>query len=242
MAQEEYIHWPTNQDVSLLLSLVDEDGAGVTGKIPEIGIRRHKALEGGLLDQKWWDPNTDTFTDTPTWIPLSEYDATNNPGLYTYLWEQSKIGIERVYIVAYRHTVDPIGNAYEMHVITNEVYVPKTQPDPIIFGPDSIMGQLQLMKDGGLDTFDPDLHSMAATGDNILRAMGLLHHNAMADNQIYDNNGQLTSARLRVFDTVANVPTSPGGSETVGLLHEYAVSATYAGLNNLTSYVIKRVT
>ncbi len=73
------------------------------------------------------------------------------------------------------------------------------------------------------------------------RIAGLLHENAIVDNQVYDSLTQLLSARLRVFDHAGNVPASPGGSETTGLKYEYEVEAEYDGLNKLTKYVLKRV-
>ena len=145
-------------------------------------------------------------------------------------------------MVNYRHTATPKGRSAEIHVITNEVYIPSTQPDPIIIGPNSVMGQLQLIKDGGLGDFDGDLHSLSKIGVGFARILGLLHHNAIVDNQAYDSNQQLTGARLRVFDDEANVPATPGGSETTGLIQEYAITAEYAGIGALTNYQLKQVT
>jgi hypothetical protein len=228
-------------DVPLLLTIVDRTGAGVPGLTPEVAIRRYKEVEGELLDSYWWDPVTEVFSATPIWTVLPPYDAVNSPGLYVYLWNQSKIGLETVYMVTYRHADEPAGSATEIHVITNEVYVPKSQPDPVIFGPNSIMGQLQIIKDGGEGDFDPDFHALTKIGANFTRALGLLHHNSMVDNQTYDASGQLLTARLRVFDDASNVPPEPGGSEVAGLIQEYSIEATYAGLNNLKSYVLKQV-
>lgn len=80
--------------------------------------------------------------------------------------------------------------------------------------------------------------------DRVDRVLGLLHMNAMVDNQAYDAFGQLTSARLRVFSAPGNVPAAPGGSEGAlnGLIHEYAIEAEYAGRNQLTNYNVRRVT
>jgi hypothetical protein len=242
MAQEEYIHWPTNEDVPLMLAIVDDQGVGVAGLTPEVSIRRYKEVGGGaLLDKFYWDPVGEVFTATPTWITLPPVDAVELAGSYLYTWVQSFIGLETMYLVTYRHTGNPKGFATELHVITNEVYVPHVQPDPVIFGPHSIMGQLSDIKDGGTGDFDGALHSLAKLGLGFERVLGLLHHNAIADKQVYDSNGQMTSARLRVFDSEANVPAAPDLDEIVGLLQEYEIIATYAGLNNLRSYVLKEV-
>jgi hypothetical protein len=73
------------------------------------------------------------------------------------------------------------------------------------------------------------------------RIVGLLHRNAFLDSQVYDSHGQLTSARLRVFDSSVNVPTTPGGAETTGLLHQYSIEASYNGANVVTKFGLKEV-
>jgi len=77
--------------------------------------------------------------------------------------------------------------------------------------------------------------------EELTRVLGLLHYNAMVDKQLYDEFVQLTDCRLRVFDTPGHVPTTPEGSETLGLLHEYAIKAEYAGQGVLKNYTLKRV-
>ena len=82
---------------------------------------------------------------------------------------------------------------------------------------------------------------LAQMRSDLSRVLGLLHRNAILDLQTYDSHGQLTSARLRVFDSPANVPSTPGGSETVGLIQQYEIAATYAGLNVVTKFTLKQV-
>lgn len=113
-------------------------------------------------------------------------------------------------------------------------------------------------KDAG-QTFDPASDSLEAISDSLAaftgntsttltlmqvdlaRVLGLLHRNAILDNQTYDAQGQLTSARLRVFDSSLNVPSTPGGAETVGKLHEYQIEAEYDGLNIVRRFALKQV-
>lgn len=83
-----------------------------------------------------------------------------------------------------------------------------------------------------------DLTTILAQNNRIL---GLLHNNALLDNQTYDSEGQLLTARLRIFDNASNVPNAPGGSETTGLLFEYEIEATYAGANQATKYTMRQV-
>lgn len=83
-----------------------------------------------------------------------------------------------------------------------------------------------------------DLTTILAQNNRIL---GLLHNNAILDQQTYDAEGQLLTARLRIFDTASNVPTAPNGSETTGLLFQYSIEATYAGANQATRYTMRQV-
>lgn len=83
-----------------------------------------------------------------------------------------------------------------------------------------------------------DVSTVVAQNNRIL---GLLHDNAILDNQTYDSEGQLLTARLRIFNDALNVPIAPGGSETVGLLYEYEIEASYAGANQATRYTMKQV-
>ena len=240
MGQREYVSWPTDAKISLFLQLANSSGIGVTGATPEVVIRRYRETAGGALDNYFWD-GAGGFQAAANWITMSEYDAVNNPGLYTYLFEQDLVGLEYIYLIHYRHTASPVGFAVEEHVITNEVYIPRTQPDPIIIGPNSVMGQLELIKDGGTGLFDPTTDPLHYLALDSARVLGLLHQNAIVDNQTYDANGQPITARVRVFDDPSNVPDTPGGSETTGLLQEYSIEEEYAGLGALSKFTLKRV-
>lgn len=83
-----------------------------------------------------------------------------------------------------------------------------------------------------------DLTSVKADLDRIL---SLLHYNSILDNQTYDSFDQLLKARLRRFETAANIPATPGGSETAGLKHEHEIEAEYSGNNRATSFTLKKV-
>lgn len=86
--------------------------------------------------------------------------------------------------------------------------------------------------------FDVEVHTVL---DDSFRALGLLHNNALVDRQLYDQYSQLTGARIRVFDTAAHVPATPGGGETIGLVHEYEVEAEWSGPGIATSYAVRKV-
>jgi hypothetical protein len=236
---ESYIRWPADAKIPLTLSLVDSFGIGVVGAVPEVSIRRYRETHGGSLDNYFWTGAV--FTATPTYLPMNPIDPVNNPGIYTYLWEQDIVGLETTYVVQYRNLTSPIGFEVEIHVITNEVYIPETQPEPVIINPQSVLGQLEIIKDGGTGLFNSSTDALHYLRFDTARVLGLLHHNAIADRQQYDTNGQLLSCRLRVFDTAAHVPVTPGGTDTIGLLQEYAIEAQYTGAGALTKYALKKV-
>ena len=140
-----YYRWSTADDISLFVQLVSPAGLGVPGKIPEVAIRRARATHGGPLDLFFW--NGTTWQNTPAWLPMAEVDAVSCPGLYTYLFGQSAVASEWVYLVYFRHTIDPKGFAVEEHIITNELYIPTPLPVVPVFPGDTVMGKLVAMED-----------------------------------------------------------------------------------------------
>lgn len=93
--------------------------------------------------------------------------------------------------------------------------------------------------DAGVETLDVN-----SERTNILRLLGLLHENAVVDMNIYDSDENLTSARIRVYDSSANATAASAISPLpylTGLRFEYTVTASYAG-GLLKKYVINRVT
>lgn len=70
---------------------------------------------------------------------------------------------------------------------------------------------------------------------NILRILGLVHENSVVDQQIYDADENLLSARIRSYDTRANALAATG----VGLRFQYMVQAEYSG-GKLSKYQIVR--
>ena len=213
LQREGNSRWSAHSQIPIFLTLSNGAGLPVLGASPQVAISRYSETHGNALDGWFWDGVA--FQVTPTWFTMLEIDALNLPGLYTYLFRQDIIGLEHTYLVYTRHTSAPVGFNSTFHVVTNEVYIPMEQPDPVIVGPQTVMGQLELVK-------------------------GLLHHNSMLDRQTY-LEGQLTGARLRVFDNPANVPNAPDGDEVIGKIAEFQIVSEYddQGLNK--KFVLKRV-
>lgn len=71
---------------------------------------------------------------------------------------------------------------------------------------------------------------------NILRLLGLAHENAILDQQVYDGNRRLVSARLRAYDSKANAQA--GGTQ--GLLFQWTVGAAYDDQARASLFKIER--
>lgn len=75
----------------------------------------------------------------------------------------------------------------------------------------------------------------------LIRVLGLVHENAFIDNTEWDINGQMLSARLRIFDSKAHaMAATDGGSETDGLIATYVIDSTYEALGRMRQYRMVR--
>lgn len=98
----------------------------------------------------------------------------------------------------------------------------------------------QLFSDAGFTVpagYDLESETVEVCSDktNIMRILGLLHDNAVFDQQVYDGGGNLTGGRLRIYDSKVNMLLAG----LTGLLFTYAIVASYTnGL--LTRYHISR--
>jgi hypothetical protein len=78
---------------------------------------------------------------------------------------------------------------------------------------------------------------------DVLRVLGLAHENSVIDMQVYDGDENLTSARVRCYDSAVNASAASAISPTVyltGLRFEYQVTASYSG-SLLNKYNINRI-
>ncbi len=81
-------------------------------------------------------------------------------------------------------------------------------------------------------TEDLDVSSLKAS---VARLLGLVQENTVIDSQVYDGLGNLTSSRIRSYDSKAHAQAA--GS--TGLLASYTMTATYSALL-LTHYSVVR--
>lgn len=98
----------------------------------------------------------------------------------------------------------------------------------------------QLFFDAGLTVPAPyDLESeiieVSSDKSNILRILGLLHENAVFDQQVFDVSGNLVSGRIRSYDTKLNAQAAG----LTGLLFTWLLSAVYTG-GQLSRYSLTR--
>lgn len=89
---------------------------------------------------------------------------------------------------------------------------------------------------------DAEMIEVSSDKTNILRLLGLHHENSLLDMEVHVG-GRLTSARLRMYDSAANLAaaaaTSPAGG-TTGLLFTWEIAAAYDGLNLSKTFQIAR--
>jgi hypothetical protein len=78
---------------------------------------------------------------------------------------------------------------------------------------------------------------LVAITTQIIRVLGLTHENAFIDNTIYDDFGQVTSSRIRIYNSKANTEAATdGGSGTTGLIATYTMTTVYEAKGRVKSY------
>lgn len=82
----------------------------------------------------------------------------------------------------------------------------------------------------GMETLDVN-----SERTNIIRILGLVHENAVFDQQTYNGSGQLLTGRIRSYDSKTNADAAG----LTGLLFTWHITASYTGAA-LTSYKITR--
>jgi hypothetical protein len=97
---------------------------------------------------------------------------------------------------------------------------------PVVEGYISVV--YKLFNDAGFSVpaeydLESEIVEVSSNKLNILRILGLLHHNAVLDQQVYNGAGNMTAARLRSYDSVAHAQAA--GS--TGLLFTWNVVTVY---------------
>lgn len=135
-------------------------------------------------------------------------------------------------------TINPVHVAEGLYQAT---YTPTVEGDYSVVG--QFYSDVPRTVDAGYEVQGESLN-VNSLKTNIARLLGLAHENAVVDQQVYDGNDMLTSARIRVYDTAtnaANAFTIVPATYNTGLKFVYQVNATYNG-EDLASYMIQRVT
>ncbi len=84
--------------------------------------------------------------------------------------------------------------------------------------------------------FESELIEVSSDKTNILRLLGLVHHNSIFDQQVYDGAGNLIGGRVRAYDTPAH--SLLGG--VTGLLFTWQITGVYTG-GRLSDWRIREV-
>ena len=103
--------WSTAHDLYLYLSLMDTDGFGKTGEVPQVAVKLIQEVDGTPTSVYYWD-NSGSLTASVTFNDMTEVDSVNEPGLYSYIFSQSLLGEDRVYLAYFSSS---LGFAVEKH-------------------------------------------------------------------------------------------------------------------------------
>lgn len=100
------------------------------------------------------------------------------------------------------------------------------------------VGSIQVVENLESDTFDAVSTipaSLSALTTLVGRSLGLMHENSVLDQTAFDGQNNLTTARLRTYNSKANAEAAGA----TGLQSTYVISATYSGKNVQTYTVVK---
>lgn len=88
--------------------------------------------------------------------------------------------------------------------------------------------------------FDKEIETIDVSDErtNIMRILGLMHENAVFDQQTYNGVGNLISGRVRAYNNKINAELAG----LTGLLFTWNIQAIYNANNQLVNFMIKRDT
>lgn len=99
--------------------------------------------------------------------------------------------------------------------------------------------QYQLFEDAGFTSeagYDIEVEVIEANSDktNILRLLGLSHHNSVLEPLDYNAEGCMTKAAVRAYDSDLNATADDGST---GLLFSWTIDVSYTG-GQMTKYLV----
>jgi hypothetical protein len=104
--------WEINKDITVNLFVTDPDtGEGLTGQVSFISLTIRRSV-----DDFYWTGSI--WTSTVTTLTMTENDATNSPGRYSFILDKTGNTQANAYI-AHAHIENPptiTGDTYEIHV------------------------------------------------------------------------------------------------------------------------------
>lgn len=212
--------------------LYDASGSGITGSSDlVIKIKRD-------ADDYFYDFDDSTFKNagwTTIAATMTEIDATNVPGEYEYAvtvtsWDDG------VYTVYYQYS----GSATRPFTDTVEfrVYDGKEATMLVEELGTQAKADVNAQADTALTDYDPptktEMDTALASLDTLIdRILGLTQENHYLDTAVYDDNGNMTSCRIRIYTVAGSVGTDSD------VLATYNVTCTYTSNLLSTFKVVK---
>jgi hypothetical protein len=101
--------------------------------------------------------------------------------------------------------------------------------------------KVEILVDFNKDVFASEysviVGSVEQVYEMVRRLLGLSHENIFIDNTVYDANGQMIAARIRIFDTKENCEAATdGGTETAGLIATYSLDTVWEAINEFQTF------
>lgn len=156
-------------------------------------------------------------------VPLHALAANGQTDLY---------GVARVY-----DSVGALVSTVTLSHMTEGLY--GANYTPTVQGVFTVVYQLYL--DSGHTSpadFDKEIETIDVSDErtNIMRILGLMHENAVFDQQAYNGVGNLISGRVRAYNNKPNAEAAG----LAGLLFTWNIQAIYNANNQLVNFMIKR--
>ncbi len=219
-----YYYWSRLRDFPLFVKLNNADGTGATGKTPGVLIQRD-------ADSFFW--NGAAFAAPAVVNNMTEANSTDLPGLYTFTFPNATLNVAETYRVYYQHTVAPIGFDHEIHISTDEIFIPSSNPIVPILG-DSIIGRLEAMEDPtkavALANADAvwdeplaDHLTVGSTGEALDKCAALLAGSRQVTLHVEDNTtAPVATAQVDIFDStnttfIGRVFTDASGDAVIAI-------------------------
>jgi hypothetical protein len=150
----------------------------------------------------WTDPDgeIDNFYIADSGIVLSTANGFAPGNTYAVVIKNSDSGVPAQYTRTF--CIDSMKTVIDD---TQYIYSTEVADGSVSSVPNSLMGRVYTVEKNQIENISPKLR----------RILGYLGENCMIDGYVHDDAGNISSCRMRIFDTVANLTAATPWSDTV---------------------------